>query len=369
MIALAEQYQFNGSTDPPTHYSNREKLAEMEVTTTLCWASRACQEPDAETDAQNEYIAVDKLKRRRDTGDSGHGFSSRASFTSYAEDSSPHEVTTRLSMASLACQELELTDQHEYAVDSSRCDTGVPVDDVDQGIELDDQQCTVDVSGRAAQSRRKSCDLGSRRTSHDLGGDPGVPADSRQTARRGSKTPAEVEPIYEPALHPPTPPTPDTSAVARIIKMPVIAESRANGNVDHNRVRLQFGDRGSGDDGDRLAHGAIVCEAPHSLRVSLPVDEDAVYGLFGQPEQLHENPRATKTPCEPPRAAKQPYENPRAADHLYSLFTDTDEAGYVLLGNGGSGGTDRRSRADPTYENAYDCLGHNKLESFYSSLQ
>ena len=364
-----------GDSDPQGSYESEEASASLEeedVTTTLCRADRACQEPEeSETDAQNEHIAVDK--RRRDTGDSGH-FSYRASCASYAEDSSrlaemASEVMTRLCMASLACQELELDyaendDQDEYiAVDASRCDTGVPVE-VDQGVEFDDQGA-IDATGRAAQSRRKSCDLGSRRSSYDLG----VPADSRQTARRGSKTPTEVEPIYDSALYPPTPPTPDVSAVARIIALTVIAESRASGKIDH-RARLRFGDRDSGDDGDCLAYEAIVCEAPHAPRVSLPVDEDAIYGLLGQREQPYENPRATKKPYEPPRAAKQPYENPRAADHLYSPFTD--EGGYVRLGNGGIGGTDRRSRADAdcyNYENAYDCLGHNKAESLYSSLQ
>ena len=380
-IAVNEKRGDSGHVDSQSSATGSKKHVELQepfaeeisaslaeappVTTTLCGAGYACQVLDAaETDAQNEYIAVDE--RRRDTGDSGHfsqDFSYRASCASYAEQSPRRaemasEVMTTLRMASLACQELDYAendDDDEYiAVASSRrdtgTDTGVPVGvdvvlHVDQGTDFDgdDQGVVIDATGRAAQSRRSSCDLGSRRSSHDLG----VPADCHPAP--GQTTVTEVEPIYDSAL-PPTPPV--TSAVARIA-------------YEYHEVKL-------------------VRAAPHAPWVSLPVDEDAVYGLLGQLEQPYVNPHAAKKPYENlqnPLPAKQPlrsieprgpavvYETLRAADPLYSLPTDER---YVRLGNGGSGGRDRRSRpikADANYENAYDCLGHDKAESPYSSLQ
>lgn len=131
----------------------------------LAEASQACEEMDHPSAPAllGEYIDVDK--RRRSTGDSGR-FSWRGSFSlssptfkadtaSLAESMMASRATTELCEAGRAGNEY-------IAVESSMRDAGIELDEDDEG--------TINASGRAAQTRRRSGSLPQKRLSaNDLG--------------------------------------------------------------------------------------------------------------------------------------------------------------------------------------------------------
>lgn len=374
--------------------SSQNPVDEQALIDEALGAGLATPEPDPPPSGPPSPLQLRKReKRRRSSADSGL-FSSQNSFASLYDEGGESlaeiyasEVTTvTVCMAARACQELELYGaapgaQNKYiAVDASLPDAGVPVDADQEGyLEFDgDDEGAINSAGRAAQTRA-SADLGVPVL--------GLPADSRLAARRSSKLPAddvdinndtEVEPIYDSAsfLHvhptPDTPDTSDTSAVARVIVKAAAADSGASG--DEADCRLQLDDRGSGDDGADSGYEyhevKLVRAAPHAPRVAIPVDDDAVYGLFGQLEQLYDTPHANhaKQPCEPPRAADDPYSLPEGTD----ASLPGDGGTYARLRNGSSVGNDRRSLAGVDYENAYDLLGDDtasKSECPYMGLE
>ena len=148
--------EIDGEVAQPGHSSHCEEdsasLAGMasEVTTALCSAGRVCQElDDAETDVQNEHVAVEQ---RTDNSCSGHVGLENSSYeeesVSLAETAS--EVTTALCRAGRVCQELndgETDVQNEHVdVDPPQQDAGVPVDDDQDDAETDLHNQYMDVT-------------------------------------------------------------------------------------------------------------------------------------------------------------------------------------------------------------------------------